>query len=288
MVFPFDGNAIGGVLIGVGMAITGACPGTVLVQVGIGSWHGYAVAVGGILGGLAYLWILPTLNRRRHLRLDSDDSQTTAAALNAQPPTIHRALRLDKAKFFVVWETLCLARLWLIRVYDPSRRPTRHSQLVDPVTGGVLIGISQVTAVLLTRHAIGVSTVYEDTSRWLIGLYTTTTKRSHGWTPSAYAILTPATAFATGLMLAAAFGRLTLPSVLVSAASSSKADTLRILEAVFGGAIMVLGARIAGGCTSGHGISGLAMFSSSSLVTTAAMFASRLIISKFQRGLSLT
>lgn len=43
--------------------------------------------------------------------------------------------------------------------------------------------------------------------------------------------------------------------------------------AFFGGFLMVFGARIAGGCTSGHGISGLAQLSVGSALAVAAMFA---------------
>lgn len=41
---------------------------------------------------------------------------------------------------------------------------------------------------------------------------------------------------------------------------------------VVGGVALVYGSRIAGGCTSGHGISGMAQLSVASLVTVAAMF----------------
>ena len=40
-----------------------------------------------------------------------------------------------------------------------------------------------------------------------------------------------------------------------------------------GGFIMVLGARIADGCTTGHGISGMAQLAVGSTVAVAAMFA---------------
>jgi uncharacterized membrane protein YedE/YeeE len=39
------------------------------------------------------------------------------------------------------------------------------------------------------------------------------------------------------------------------------------------GFIMLFGARIAGGCTSGHGISGMAQLSAGSTLAVAAMFA---------------
>jgi uncharacterized membrane protein YedE/YeeE len=49
------------------------------------------------------------------------------------------------------------------------------------------------------------------------------------------------------------------------------------LQALVGGFILIFGARMAGGCTSGHGLSGLSAMSFSSLVTTAAMFSSGII-----------
>ena len=51
-------------------------------------------------------------------------------------------------------------------------------------------------------------------------------------------------------------------------------DTLsrRAPMAFAGGFIMVLGARIADGCTTGHGISGVAQLAVGSMVAVAAMF----------------
>lgn len=43
--------------------------------------------------------------------------------------------------------------------------------------------------------------------------------------------------------------------------------------AFLGGFVMLLGARIVGGCTSGHGISAIAQLSAGSTVAVAAMFA---------------
>ena len=42
--------------------------------------------------------------------------------------------------------------------------------------------------------------------------------------------------------------------------------------ALLGGFASIFGARMAGGCTSGHGISGMSTLSVSSFVTMAAMF----------------
>jgi uncharacterized membrane protein YedE/YeeE len=44
------------------------------------------------------------------------------------------------------------------------------------------------------------------------------------------------------------------------------------VQGVIGGSLLVFGARLAGGCTSGHGISGMSQLSISSFITVAAMF----------------
>ena len=50
------------------------------------------------------------------------------------------------------------------------------------------------------------------------------------------------------------------------------------LHALVGGLIMTFSARLAGGCTSGHGLSGLSAMSALSLLTVAAMFGSDILI----------
>jgi len=53
----------------------------------------------------------------------------------------------------------------------------------------------------------------------------------------------------------------------------------RYLMAFTGGFIMVLGARIADGCTSGHGVSGIAQLAIGSFVAVTAMFGAGIIAS---------
>ena len=62
-----------------------------------------------------------------------------------------------------------------------------------------------------------------------------------------------------------------------------------MLGAFVGGAILIFGARMAGGCTSGHGLSGGMQLSTSGWIFLAAMFASgvptaMLLYSKLNRN----
>lgn len=45
---------VGGLLLGAGIAIAGACPGTILAQLGVGYKDAWAVLAGGILGAMTY------------------------------------------------------------------------------------------------------------------------------------------------------------------------------------------------------------------------------------------
>lgn len=54
-------NVIGGSLLGVGITLAGACPGTVLAQIGVGYRDAIVTFVGGLFGALAFTYSEPTL-----------------------------------------------------------------------------------------------------------------------------------------------------------------------------------------------------------------------------------
>ena len=55
-------NVIGGVLFGIGWGMTGACPGTVLAQVGEGKLLGIISMAGMLLGTYVYAWLVEKIN----------------------------------------------------------------------------------------------------------------------------------------------------------------------------------------------------------------------------------
>ncbi len=61
-------------------------------------------------------------------------------------------------------------------------------------------------------------------------------------------------------------------------ATGSTSLSARAPVAFLAGFLMLFGARIAGGCTSGHGISGMAQLSVGSTVAVAAMFAGGMLV----------
>jgi uncharacterized membrane protein YedE/YeeE len=59
----YAADIIGGLILGVGIALAGACPGTVMAQVGAGYRDAIFTLVGGLGGAVAYSYAEPTLSK---------------------------------------------------------------------------------------------------------------------------------------------------------------------------------------------------------------------------------
>lgn len=241
---PYDANIIGGLLIGAGMATTGACPGTVLVQIATGIKSGRLVALGGLVGGALYARF------GRHIKASQQKDQV----VTVENHTISSKFGMDSNQVLLAFEIMCLAVAGASALLGLKE----GSPGVHPVLGGALISGAQAASVLLTGSPVGVSTAYDEAGQYFWRLFKSPPK---GPSPP-----TKAMTFAAGILLGSLISAPLVP--ITSAATSPVSNT----SAIIGGCIMVFGARLAGGCTSGHGISGLSMFSISSVITVAAMF----------------
>jgi uncharacterized membrane protein YedE/YeeE len=275
---PFDANIIGGALIGAGMAISGSCPGTVLAQVGVGISSGVPALAGGILGGILWSGYL-----RERLAVSSVSPGTAAVSSgsNDQKNTATRPTTLDQllgassmalvAASFATLLAACVLALSMLTPRGPAAR------LVAPAIGGLLIGSAQLASLLLRRSALGVSTAYE-----LLGdAFWTATLGSHNTTTNSgnkaqYLLRNAHLIFTAGITVGAFAIRTAFPVV----ADVPDAAAIFAWQSALGGLLVVLGGRIAGGCTSGHGISGMASLSLSSFVTIASLFGTGLGVAR--------
>jgi len=57
----WSADIVGGLILGAGIALTGACPGTTLAQIGAGYKDAWFTLAGGLLGALAFTYLEPTL-----------------------------------------------------------------------------------------------------------------------------------------------------------------------------------------------------------------------------------
>ena len=284
--FPYDTNVIGGVLIGMGMALTGACPGTTLVQAGTGIANGVLVSIGGVLGAMAFIKLQPLLQQARRARTRSLESQTSAVHTSSDasieeetkgPKDIATALGIQPLVLLLIWVPMCLAVMRLAFMNDHSVRQVPSSGLVPPAYGGLLIGFAQLVTTLLAGHTIGASAAYEDIAKWIDNKVS----QSASTIESKPSLLTPSVIFSSGVICSAAvLSHFMLKTGSIEASSLAATTPKIAAQAIAGGMVMVFGARTAKGCTSGHGISGLAKFSLTSLVTTAAMFSAGIVTAR--------
>jgi hypothetical protein len=233
-------------MVGIGMATTGACPGTVLVQVATGIASGTYVALGGLLGGILYVRFGKFLKK-------PDRSSTPTPE---RQHTIDAKYGLEPNSVLLAYEILCLA---MIAGSATLGGIDAGSAYLHPVVGGGLIGLAQGASLLLTGSPVGVSTAYAEAGDcfWRI----VSPKETRRTRPEVSAIT-----FAAGILA----GSYAMIRLFPTDAAASDISPLR---AILGGFTMIVGSRLAGGCTSGHGISGMSAFSVSSVVTVASMFA---------------
>lgn len=238
----FDGNIAGGMLLGLGMAISRACPGTVLVQAASDTPGSWWLLVGGLLGGVSYAkWSRFNPPKQSAGRGSFNDSQ--------QP---------GNGCAEALWPLVTYELVLFTAIFTLAKSAPRSQQLVHPIVGGILIGFTQAVSIIISKKPLGVSTAYEDIGNML-------------WAqvdgiafPGIQNLVFTASTF---------IGASTVVHFVPQAISITSSYTAKpLLVSLLGGFLLVFGARVAGGCTTGHGISGLSTLGSSSFITVSTMF----------------
>ncbi|KAI2635516.1 hypothetical protein GGS21DRAFT_490173 [Xylaria nigripes] len=247
---PLDGNIIGGGLLGIGMTLSGACPGTLFAQLGTGISASLYTLGGAVLGSIIWSTFLRSALESLRAKHENPD-----APQNLDDLTIHGLLGMSEIVAVTGIVGLfagCVAAIEALGL-------AKTSGLVGPIPGGLLVAGAQLFSVLVRRTLLGTTTSFEE-----FGDYIAWTIRCGGgeWKPGSYKTLVVVTgimAGSLGLSFAAPLPQ--APSITI--------ETARL---VLGGVLLVLGSMIGGGCTSGHGISGISLMSVSSFVNVAAIF----------------
>ncbi|KFA77903.1 hypothetical protein S40288_02489 [Stachybotrys chartarum IBT 40288] len=245
----YDGNILGGALLGVGMAISASGPELALAQAAAGVPHGFYAAAGGVLGGILWSGFLAGLAKRCK----------QAAQVKPEVVTINQSLGLSYR----------ITLLILGFVWSSGMVLLQTSSLAEnwwPVLGGLFISASQLLSILRRRSMVGISGAYEE-----VGNHFWSSLR--GQTSSITLSSSQNCIFGLGTVCGAWLTAALEPSLV-----TGKPFTTSPLTAVLGGVLMIVGSRLAGGCTSGHGLSGLALLSTSSLVTMATAFSTPILL----------
>lgn len=150
----------------------------------------------------------------------------------------------------------------------------------SPYAAGVVIGLLQIPTFLLMDTALGASSSYVTVAAHIASVFDPGVEKvkylaSHMWGAKNWWQVAIVVGIALGAFVSIKLSgarRQTISPVWARATGTTSLWT-RAPVAFLGGFIMLFGARIAGGCTSGHGISGIAQLSAGSTLAVAAMFA---------------
>jgi hypothetical protein len=237
-------------MIGAGMALTGACPGTVLVQAAVGIPSAVPVFLGALAGGIAYEAIAP-LHKQNANEIED---------------TVSSKFHLDPNTTLIAFEALLLSAVLAF-----SGLQSTPTGVLNPILGGLAVGVAQFGSIALSNTPLGVSSAFGDFGKWFWWTVDYVRGKHSGDRPKPP---TSAIQFVLSLMAGAYLLTNLRPDFILKGSPAS----ISPLTGFLGGIVLILGARIAGGCTSGHGISGMALLSISSIVSVAAMFGSGIAV----------
>jgi len=256
-------TAAGAGMLGAGMAIGGACPGMVIVQMGCGVPNCYYTFAGGLAGAATYgafeAQIRPLLKGPVMKRKLDDYFPGTSFATLALGLAGMMAVVTGVIEYLVPWTS------------DLPVFATPWNSSWPPILSGAIIGSLQVPAVLFLADTLGSSSAYMTTLAQLLMV------------PSLEKAFSHVASFKDGpgnwwqviYLVASACG-----SYLSSQAMGTYGAAQGLSPALgfAGGFLMLFGSRVASGCTSGHGLSGMAMLSVPSIAAVCGMFGTAILV----------
>ncbi len=261
------GIVFGGLIFGTGMAILGYCPGTMAISVGEGSLDALIGVLGGILGGWIFTLLLPFIS----------------PALGPNLGTLSLSSIVENQILFyilvVILGLLFIAvAFWLNKIDKVKGKKWIYTAIGLAILNPIVFLTS------LTGRPIGASTTFP----YVGDVITSTTQNDYFskiQKPGHWELIFLAGAFLAGLVISLIKKEFKL-KLIYSQWEKYKgtAASKRIIWAFAGGFILIFGARMAGGCTSGHILSGGMQLAFSSLIFAVFTFAGLLITGKIFYG----
>jgi len=263
--FIVGGIILGGLIFGAGMAILGYCPGTLFISAGEGSLDAVVGILGGLAAGFVYTILLPSISGI----LGPDLGKLSVASVTGGEGFLYGFLVI------IIGVAFMAAAMYLHRLEKTKDMKWLYS--------GIALGILNPIVFLnvVSGRPIGASTTFPYVGDLLAGM-TDNSYFEKITKPGLWELYFLIGALLAGLIFSLAKGefRLTMVHKTWEEFKGSSSAT-RAMWAFFGGFILVFGARMAGGCTSGHIVSGGMQLAFSSLVFGVFVFAGLLLTGKF-------
>ncbi len=254
--FFLGGIIFGGLIFGSGMAILGYCPGTLVISFGEGSIDALVGIVGGLTAGLVFTYLFPSMQ----FVLGDNLGKISLLSLTGD----HKVL------YFILVFIIGVALIYSAFYINKKEKSLNRKWIVSGVSLAILNAI--VFLKLTTNRPIGASTSFPYISDSIFN-FTENDYFSKIKTPGHWEMIFLLGAFLSALiisLLKKEFKFILLHKEWRKYKGSSV--TKRIIWSFIGGFILIIGARMAGGCTSGHIISGGMQLAISSLVFAVFVF----------------
>lgn len=242
--FYLIGTTIGGLIFGIGMSILGYCPGTLPVSLGQGSIDAFFGIIGGLIGGIVYTLIYPLILPL----LGTDLGKISLYSLMGDTFSIGYII------ITILIAIVMIVGAFLLHQVD-VKNDIKSKRWILTAVGLALLNVLLFYKGWMNRP-MGASASYLYVGDTILGI--TNNSYYHAIVNSGvWEALFLIGAMFAGFVYAAATGTFQVKIMYgrwVEYKGVSKPR--RIIWALIGGFILIFGARIAGGCTSGHIISG--------------------------------
>jgi hypothetical protein len=257
------GIIFGGLIFGAGMAILGYCPGTLPISLGEGSIDALIGIVGAIVAGIVYSFIQPSIQDLLGPDLGKQSLQSLIG-----PGLLSYILT------FLFGLCMIAIAFWM----HQFEKKKGYNWLVSGIGIAILTCIIFLTSVF--DRVLGASSTYPYVGGILTGLtnnayFISIEKHGH------WELIFLAGATLSGFVISMVRKDFKIQLIHSGwAKSEGNSKIKRIVWAFIGGFILLIGARMAGGCTSGHVISGGMQVALSSLMFGVFVFAGLLLTGK--------
>ncbi|XP_062508229.1 thiosulfate transporter TsuA-like [Corticium candelabrum] len=278
-------TAVGAILLGAGMALSGACPGMVMAQIGTGLRYSGVILAGGLVGCIVYVLLEPILSK--HVQ--------SIWTLCSEKQRLSTWLDVAYWKLAVVVVVGLLSVITTLEVFLPytidypypdfywtTNGTHSINKILQPVVVlsdftwppyvcGTIIGLLQIPLVLGLQDTLGSSSAWVTFVANIVYMIAPSVAKKSDYLmrskdgPGNHWQVLYLTMVAIGAMLSALSSNMLINP-------NPPIESFNPIRSFFGGFLMLFGARMAGGCTSGHGISGFGLLYTNSIITVAFIF----------------
>lgn len=162
----------------------------------------------------------------------------------------------------------------------------KRAKALNPYAGGALAGLLAIASVWLTGKFFGASTTFVRAAGFVEKFFNPSMVAGMDYYLKEEPKIEWQWMFVTGILLGAFLSSLLTGSFSLQAVPDiwrkkfGKDPVTRAVTAFLGGVIAMVGARLADGCPSGHGLSGMMQLSLSSLIALACFLIGGMIVAR--------